>query len=86
MKLPGQTFGLKLAKNGVNAVGHDERRSFGAFCQEIAHRAIERPRHADRLTVAREQRERTVNSPHSFRIAREHTSPRFVYAEVVDLV
>ena len=86
MKLPVQSLGLELVENGVNAVGHDQRRAFGALGQEVTHRAVHRTRHADGLALAREQRERAVNLAHRLGLAGKDALARLIEAQVVDLV
>jgi len=86
MELVVEALGLKLLVNRVDAVGDDERGSFVTLGEEVAHRAIERPGHANSLAVAREQGERTVNFAHGFGFAGEHAPARFVHGHVIDAV
>jgi hypothetical protein len=55
MKLIGEPFALKLLVNGVDAISDNQRGAFRALGQEIAHRSIQRPRHAHCFAIAREQ-------------------------------
>src|SRR5438094_9634336 len=84
MELAIEPVGFELLVNGVDAVRDDERGSFGAFGEEIAHRPVERAGHADDFTITGKQREGTVDSADSFWLAGKHAPARFVHGHVVD--
>ena len=86
MKLSVQSLGLELVENGVNPVGHDQCRAFGALGEEVTHRAVHRARHADCFALACEQRERAVNLPHRLGLAGKDALARLIEAQVVDLI
>src|SRR2546430_2674822 len=86
MELVVEALGLKLLVNRVDAVGDDERGSFVTLGEEVAHRAIERPGHANSLAVARQQSEGAVNLADVFGLAREQALTRFIGCHIVDAV
>ena len=86
MKLFGQSLTLELFVNGVDAVRHDQRRTGGAFSEEVAHRAVERAGHAHRFTVTGEQRERTFNAAHGVSVIGQDPRAGLLRAQVVDAV
>ena len=86
MKLAVESLGLELVVNGVNAVGHDERRALVPLGEEVAHRAVEGARHADCFAFACEQGEGAVNVANGFRLAGKHTLACFVHGHVVDAI
>src|ERR1044071_9483588 len=70
----------------VDAVGHDKRGALVAFGQEVAHRAVERPGHADGPALAREKGKRTVDFPDGFGFAGEEALARFLDGHIADAI
>src|SRR5688572_4656199 len=86
VKLAVEALGFELVVKGVDAVGHDERRAFLTLGEEVTHRPVERPRHADGFAFAREQGEGAVNVADGCRFPGKHTLARILNAHVVDAI
>ena len=70
----------------VDPIGHEQCRAFMPLRQEVAHRAIQGARHADRHAIDRDQREGAVDRADFRGIAAEHPAPPLVERHVVDLI
>ena len=81
MELAGEPFVVERALQRVDAVGDEQRRPFLALGEEVAHRPIHRPRHADGEAVDGDERERAVDRADGRRVAAEHAAPRLLDVE-----
>ena len=86
MELAGEPLGLEGAMQRVDAVGDEQRRALLALGEEVAHRPVQRSRHADRDAVLGDDRERPVDGPDRGRIAGEDAAARLVQVEAVQAV
>ena len=75
MELLVESFGLELAVDGIDAVGHNERRAFMPFRQKVAHGPVERTCHTHRFALAPQQRKRTFDLPDCFRTSVQNPLP-----------
>ena len=66
----------------VDAIGDVQRRALLPLGQEVAHRAIHRPRQSHGDALHGDQRERSVDRAHRRRIAAQHAPARLVDVHV----
>jgi hypothetical protein len=78
MKLIGQTLGLQELMDFVDPFGHDEARSRGSLGEKVPHGSADRPGHADKLPLAREQCKLAVDMTDLLCAARRDPCASFV--------
>ncbi len=86
VELAREAFLLEEGPDDVDAVGDHERGARRLFRQEIAQRAVERPREPHATAVARDERERAVDLPHRFRRGAADPSACFFDGHVVNAI
>ena len=86
MELPVETGVLQRAVQGIDSIGHEERRPLVPLGQKVAHRAIEGARHADREPIDRHERKRSVDRAHRLGVAAHHAATGLREVEVVELI
>ena len=86
VKLTRQAVAVERRMQRVDPIGHVERRALVPLGQEVAHRAIERPREPDGHPLGGHQCERPVDAAHAAGIAIEDAPSGLLDAHVGDTV
>jgi len=86
MKLAVEPRLFQRPLQDVDPIRDEQRRTLMPFREEIAHRPIQRSRHADRDAVDRHERERSVDRANRCRIGAQYPPSSFVGVDIVQLI
>ena len=86
MKLVLEAFALEPGVENIDAVGDDERGTFGALGEEVTERAVHGTGEPDTFAFARNEGERAFDFADGFGRSVEHAGAGFIHGHVVNLV